>query len=89
MIVTDDAKQELKKTLSQNTDDPEICLRLTAQSPGELGLTLDTKTEDDQVVEHEGSDVLLIGKEIADKADNLKLDTEHTEQGERLVVVPV
>jgi Fe-S cluster assembly iron-binding protein IscA len=41
--VTERAKQELKKMLAANTDEPESCLRLTANEQGQLGLAIDTR----------------------------------------------
>jgi Fe-S cluster assembly iron-binding protein IscA len=85
MIVTDEAKHELRETLLTNTDDPEICLRLAMKSPSEFGLALDREVEGDQVIEHEGSKVLLIGREVAVFADSLTLDVKDTPEGKKLV----
>lgn len=86
MIVTDEAKQELKQTLEANTEDSEVCLRLAMKSASEFGLALDKEAEGDQVIECEGSKVLLIGKEMADAVDNLKFDVQVTPEGKKLVL---
>ena len=64
LSVTESAKQELKKKLQSRTDDPKIILRLTITSAGGFDFALTGKRPNDQVVEHEGSKVLLIGKEL-------------------------
>ena len=87
MNVTEDAKQELRRVLLLSTDNPEICLRLTANSPQELGLVLDTEAEGDQVIEHEGSKVLLIGQEAIDIVDRLTIGVEDTAEGKKLVAL--
>lgn len=86
MIVTDEAKNKLKETLLANTNDPEVCLRLVMNSPPKLGLALglvlDKEAEGDEVIEHEGSKILLIGKEMADTGNNFTLDSQDTPDGE-------
>lgn len=86
MIVTDEAKNKLKETLLANTDDSEVCLRLEMKSPPKLGLALalvlGKEAEGDEVIEHEGSKILLIGKEMADVGDKLTIDVQATPEGE-------
>lgn len=86
MIVTDEAKHELREALLTNTDDPEICLRLAMKSPSEFGLALGREEEGDQVIEYEGSKVLLIGREAADFVDSLTLDVQDAPEGKKLVL---
>lgn len=86
MIVTDEAKHELRETLLTNTDDPEICLRLAMKSPSEFGLALDKEVEGDQVIEYEGSKVLVIDKKAADLTNSVTLDLQDTPEGQKLVV---
>lgn len=85
MIFTDEAKHALRETLLDNTDDPEICLRLVMKSPSEFGLALDREAEGDQVIEYEGSKVLLIGREVADFVDGLTFAFKDTPEGKKLV----
>lgn len=82
MIVTDEAKNRLKKTLLANTDDPEVCLRLEMRSASKFGLVLGKEAEGDEVIEHEDSKLLLIGKEMADAVDALTIDVQDTPEGE-------
>jgi len=84
--VTERARQELKKILTTNTDEPEACLRLTVNEQGQLGLAIDVERDGDQTVEHEDSKVLLVEKELADTLQGITIDVEDTPQGAKLVV---
>jgi len=86
LTVTDIAKQHLKATLLAHTDDPEIGLRLELKPPGQLGLVLDREVEGDQIVEHEGSKVLLVRDELAPFVDGITLDVRETADGPKLVI---
>jgi len=85
--VTNGAKQLLLEALLANTDDPEVGLRLALGPGGQLALVLDKEAEGDQVVEHEGSKVLLVGAELAFVVDGVTIDVRDTEDGPRLVVL--
>jgi len=87
LTVTEGAKQHLKKVLLTHTDDPELGVRLKVDESGEYGLTLDREAEGDQLVEHEGSKVLLVAHEVAERLAELTLDTEDTPEGTRLRLV--
>ena len=84
--VTDRAKQELKKLLANNVDNPLAGLRLTTNESQQLGLGIDIEREDDQVVEHDGSKVLIVEKELADSLIEVSLDVEDTPEGPKLVI---
>lgn len=86
LTVTDSAKQLLKETLSAHTDDPEIGLRLELKPPGQLGIVLDREAEGDQVVEHEGAKVLLVGHELTSLLHEVTIDVQATPDGPKLVV---
>ena len=86
LTVTEEAKQILKEKLIDNTDDPEMCLRLKGGTGGQLGLVLDKEVPEDYVVEQEGAKVLLVGEELADVVDELTLKTEDTPEGPKLVI---
>lgn len=86
LTVTDSAKQELKKTLLAHTDDPEVSLRLELKSPGEFGLLLGKEAEGDQVVEYEGTKVLLVASELAPVVEGITFDVQDTADGPKLVV---
>jgi Fe-S cluster assembly iron-binding protein IscA len=84
ITVTNSAKQHLKDALLANTDDPAISLRLVAKPGGKLGFMLDAETEGDQVVEHKGTRVLLVGEELLPVVTGLTLDVRDTAEGSEL-----
>ena len=83
---TERARQELQRILNANTDKPEACLRLTANEQRQLGLAIDVEKEEDQAIEHEGSKVLLVEKNLADTLQGITIDVEDTPQGAKLVI---
>lgn len=86
ITVTDKAKQELKKTLLDHTDEPEFGVRLTLGPAQQILLVLDREAPDDHVVEHEGSKVLLVEPQVASLLAEATLDTEDTPDGPKLVM---
>jgi hypothetical protein len=62
--VTEAGLSELKKMLDEHTDNPQAGLRLTADQSGTLGLVIDVETAEDQVLEHEGSTLLIIEQNL-------------------------
>lgn len=84
--VTERAKQELKKILTDNVDNPQAGLRLTTNESQQLGLGLDIEREEDQVVEYDGSKVLIVEKGLADSLSEVSLDVEDTPEGPKLVI---
>lgn len=86
ITVTDSAKEHLKNTLLANTDDPNISLRLVAKPAGRLGFALDVEAEGDQVVEHKGTKVLLVGQELVPVVKGLTLDVRETAEGLELFI---
>ena len=88
LTVPEGAKQHLKKLLRAGTDDPDVGVRLKVEASGKYGVALDRETPGDHVVEHEGSKVLLVGHEVAERLGELTLDTHDTPEGARLRLVP-
>jgi len=87
VTITDPAKDELKNILSlQNSSDTEICMRLIQTAPGQFDLTADREKEDDQVIEQQGSKVLLVGIELADIVEGLTIDCEDSPEGPSLIM---
>jgi Fe-S cluster assembly iron-binding protein IscA len=74
IMVTESAKEALKKALSASTEDSEVVLRLTPAEVGRYDLVLDHEREGDQVVEHLGAKVLLIEQQVSEALDKLTLD---------------
>ena len=86
LAVTERAKEKLKSILLSKVDNPQAALRLTATGQGQLGLMVDVETPGDEVVEHQGSKVLLIEKELATRLEGTTLDVEDTPDGPELAV---
>lgn len=84
--VTEYARQELKKILSDKVDNPQAGLRLTASGSGQFGLGIDVEMPGDQVVVHEGSKVLLVEGELATQLEGHTLDFQDTDEGPALVL---
>jgi len=84
--VTEYARQKLKRALRAKVDDPQVGLRLTIRGPGQFGLSIDMEEPGDQVVEHEGSKVLLVGRRLATSLDGVTVDIEDTPEGPQIVV---
>jgi Fe-S cluster assembly iron-binding protein IscA len=87
LTVTENARTVLKEILENAEAQPEQSLRLIEEE-GNYGLALDTKQEGDQVVEHEGTTVLLVGAEIKTELEDIVLDLQDTPGGPRLAFVP-
>ena len=86
ITVTESAKQELKRILSDNVNDPQASLRLTSTGQDQLGLAIDVETPGDQVVEHEDSKVLLVEEGLATSLVGIVLDIEDTPDGPKLAI---
>ena len=89
ITVTERAKEHLKETLDANTDESAAepqGLRLGMTGPGQFGLGLDTERDGDEVVEHEGSKVLMVEGELATRLQGITLDLQATGEGEQLVM---
>jgi Fe-S cluster assembly iron-binding protein IscA len=85
--VTQRAKEELKGLLTSNVDHPEACLRLRTNEEGRLGFGIDIEMPGDQVVEYEGSKLLVVEAELANSLENMAIDVEDSDEGGRLVIV--
>jgi len=86
IIVTDRAKEELKKALSDAEAEPGVGLRLDASAPGQFGLVPDRERGGDQVVEHEGTPVLYLSEELSSALDGATIDCRDTPEGQQLVI---
>lgn len=85
--VTDRAKQHLKKVLSEHVDMPQAGIRLVDKGEGQIGLGIDVENPGDQVVEFEGSKVLMIENKLADRFTGITLDVEETTEGGKLILI--
>ena len=84
--VTNDAKQELNRILLSTVDMPQARLRLFPREEGELGLGIDIEMPGDELVEFEGSAVLVVEKNLASNLDGVILDVDNTADGAELVI---
>jgi Fe-S cluster assembly iron-binding protein IscA len=86
VTVTERAASELRTQLLALTSDPEIGLRLLPAIGGRFMLILDTEQSGDQVVEHQGSKVLLIGIEYLRALEGFTIECYDTQEGPVLFV---
>ena len=84
--VTEQAKQELKRLLTSSVDWPGARLRLVNRGQGRLGLGIDIEAPDDQVVEYEGTKLLIVEPELAFNLKRVTLDVDDTPDGIELVI---
>ena len=86
LTVTDNARELLKEILSANSDDPAMGLRLIVDEEKQVKMALGEEEEGDQVIEHDGSKVLMVPSELISVFDGITLDVEQTDDGPKLVV---
>ncbi len=84
--VTERARQELKRILSEKVDWPEARLRLMAREQGKLGVGIDIEAPGDQAVEYEGIKVLIVEAGLASSIKGVTLDVDDTPEGVELVL---
>ena len=85
ITITENAKQELKKLLETKVDWPGARLRLLERNHGALGLGVDIESGTDEVVEFQGSRILVIDQGLAARV-NAVLDVDVTPTGVELVI---
>ena len=84
--VTDEVKQMLKEGLEEYCEDEEICFRLMQPAGEEVWLMLDTRKDDDFVIEDDHNILLLIGQDVAANLDGMDLCVRETKVGPKLAV---
>lgn len=84
--VTERAKEKLKELLETKAGDASVGLRLDRTPSGEFAVFPDRERADDQVVEHQGAVVLLVGQEIAETVGDTTIDCEEAGPSARLVI---
>ena len=84
--VTEQAKQELKRLLSQYVDLPQACLRIMDRGQGIIGLGIDIEAPGDYIIEYEGTKVLVVEPELANNLQGITLDIDETPEGYELVL---
>jgi Fe-S cluster assembly iron-binding protein IscA len=86
LTVTESAKQLLKQTLREHSDDPETGIRLSVKEGGQFGIVLDGESKGDQVVEYEGDKVLLVSPGLATALEGSKIDVQDSAEGPKLFI---
>lgn len=86
VTVTERAKERLKELLETRTEDTSVGLRLEVTPSGEFAVFPDQEWADDQVVEHQGAAVLLVGQEIAQKVERTTIDCDDAGPRPRLLI---
>jgi Fe-S cluster assembly iron-binding protein IscA len=84
--VTEQAKRELKRLLTDSVDWPGARLRLVSRGQGRLGLGIDIEAPDDQVLEYEGTRLLIVEPGLASNLKRLTLDVDDSPDGVELVI---
>ena len=84
--ITERAKRELRKLLFDKVDMPQARLRLTSGDQGQIGLGIDIELPGDNVVEFQGSRVLVVESGLASRLEGIILDVDDTPQGPILVL---
>ena len=92
VTVTTRAKEALARMRASanvsdpNVSDPMVGLRLEKATAGRFGLFPDHERPGDQIVEHQGTKVLLIDDELTESLAGAKIDGKPTDQGLQLVI---
>ena len=84
--VTERARKELKRMLTSSVDNWYARLRLISRREGRLGLGIDIEMPGDELVEHEGSGLLVVEHELAASLEGVILDVEDNGEGAQLVL---
>ena len=86
VTITDHASAFLKEILDNTEHEPHQLLRLMFNPDGEISLALDTENENDQVVTHQETAVLLIQSPLPDLLVGKTLDVGESSQEAHLVL---
>jgi len=86
LTVTENAREVLKEILNANCDDPEMGLRLIVDQDNQIKMALGTEEPGDQVIQHEGTKVLMVPPPLITVFDDITIDAEETDDGPKLVV---
>lgn len=81
LTVTDTALERLAEALDE-IQDPKpqnACFRIVLGQPGKLSLGVGTPEDDDRTFEQEGTIVLVVSEEIAERCEGRTLDADEPE----------
>jgi Fe-S cluster assembly iron-binding protein IscA len=87
VVVTERAKEHLKKILSEHVDMPQAGIRLVDRGEGNLGIGIDVENDGDKVIEFQGSKVLMIEHNLDDQLKGITMDVEYAADGTQLVLI--
>ena len=87
IYVTERAKQELKRLLTASVDWPEARLRLMDRGQGKLGLGIDIESQDDHIIEYNGTNLLIVEPGLDTNFKQVTLDVDDTPEGVELVII--
>ena len=85
--VTDRALKELKRILSYSVDYSYGRLRLIDRGKGHLGLGIDIELPGDEVLEYEGSGLLVVEQKLAASLNGITIDVDDNNGSAQLVIV--
>ena len=77
ITVTEKAKDKMKYILDSTVNNPLIGLRLGINDSDEYVLDTDIEQPGDEIVKHDGSKILFIGKDKAGNFDGYTIDFEN------------
>jgi Fe-S cluster assembly iron-binding protein IscA len=86
LTVTESAREVLKGILNANSDNPEMGLRLVVNQDNQIKMALGTEEPGDQIIEHEGTKVLMVPSPLITVFDGITIDAEESDDGPKLVV---
>ncbi len=86
VMVTEEAKKVLKTILVASEAEPDEGFRLLPTPDGKFALSVGAELSGDQVVEHEGSRVLMVGIEYLRTLEGKTVDCQYT-NGEPVLFV--
>ena len=86
IVVTERARKELKRILSEKVEMPQARLRVLDNGQGGLGIGIDIEAPSDHVVEYEGSRVLVVDHELATSLRGITLDVDDASEVSELVI---
>ena len=84
--VTDRTKQELRRLLFNTVDMPQARLRVIDRGQEVLGLGIDIEGPNDEVLEYDGSVVLIVECGLATRLKGVTIDVDDTDKGPELII---
>ena len=85
--ITEPAKKELKRVLSQNVELAQANLWIMDRGQGIIGLGICVEAPVDRVVEYEGKKVRVVEPKLADDLEGAIIDVYETSGGPELVIL--